>query len=69
MSEPFDASDTDAALQYHIESLHSKALVTLDISGFLAGRKGHGAWEKARVAGSAPRELATTKEPSQPSLW
>ena len=54
-------TDADDAMKFHLSTRHSTALVTLDLSGFLAGRKGHGASQNPFASGSyycpAPRRV------------
>jgi hypothetical protein len=64
------------ALRYHIARRTSVALVTLHLSGFRAGRKGHGPsqnpfpdggihafeWEAARAAGASSLPLGEGSE-------
>jgi len=62
----------EEAFAYHLSRGSSSAFVTLNLSGFLAGRRGDGPsknpfpaksvhaheWEQARLAGAAPKPEA-----------
>jgi hypothetical protein len=73
------SGSADASLAFHLSRRTSVAMVTVHISGYKAGRKGHGAsqnpfpagnayrheWESARAAGAASRTLLLSQEVSQ----